>query len=220
MMSEPDFLAPFERVRRIRDDEWMARCPAHCDRNPSLHVSRKDDRWLLHCHAGCALADVLAAARLELADLFEQNGNGGRDEEAVYRYTDEQGRPMFEVVRFTGKQFRQRTPDGTWGLNGTRRVLYRLPRILEAVDKGHSIFVVEGERDVHALERLGQYATCNPMGAGKWRPEYSEALRGADVVVVADRDDPGREHARAVAESLRGIAAEVGIVEFTHGKDA
>jgi putative DNA primase/helicase len=219
VITAEQLLDRFERTHRLRDGEWMALCPAHTDRNPSLHVSHGDDRWLLHCHAGCATEDVLAAAGLSWSDLRESNSNGHLDEEAVYRYLNEQGKPLFEVVRFTGKQFRQRLPDGSWGLNGARRVLYRLPQALEAVKQGQEILIVEGEKDVHALERLGIPATTNPAGAGKWRDEYSEALRDAKVVIVADHDEPGREHARQIAESLNGIAAEIDVVECTKGKD-
>ena len=71
-----------------------------------------------------------------------------------------------------------------------------------------------------ALEHVGAVATCNPMGAGKWRVEYSETLRDANVIVVADRDDEGRDHALAVQRSLGGVAASVTIVEALVGKDA
>jgi DNA-binding XRE family transcriptional regulator/5S rRNA maturation endonuclease (ribonuclease M5) len=98
-------------------------------------------------------------------------------------------------------------------------VLYRLPKVLEAVKKGQDILIVEGEHDVHTAEKFGITATCNPMGAGKWRPEYSGALRGAKVTIVADKDDPGREHARHVAQALLGVAAEVEVVECSKGKD-
>jgi 5S rRNA maturation endonuclease (ribonuclease M5)/archaellum biogenesis ATPase FlaH len=219
MIGETQMLDHFERVRRVRDGEWMALCPAHADKNPSLHVTLKDARWLLHCMAGCEFDAVLEAARLDKQDLFTENGNGPRDEEAVYRYLDEHGEPLFEVVRFAGKRFAQRTPDGSWGLNGTRRVLYRLPRVLEAVKRGEDILVAEGEKDVHTLEALGIAATCNPGGAGKWRPEYAEMLRGGKVTILADRDEPGYDHARQVAKSLDGMAAEVDVVEPTKGKD-
>jgi hypothetical protein len=99
-------------------------------------------------------------------------------------------------------------------------VLYRLAQVLEAVKTGEKVFLVEGEKDVHALERFsGLVATCCPRGAGKWRPEYSEALRGADVAVVADRDDAGRQHAAEVARALQGVAADVAVLEPTKGKD-
>ena len=72
--------------------------------------------------------------------------------------------------------------------------------------------MVEGEKDAEALHALGLTATCNAMGAGKWRPSYSEALRGASVVVLPDNDPPGHQHARDICAALAGIAARCKIV--------
>src|SRR5262245_21161134 len=63
------------------------------------------------------------------------------------------------------------------------------------------------------IER-GLVATTNPGGAGKWRYEYSETLRGARVVILPDNDDPGRQHAQSVAQHLQGVAAEVRVPEW------
>ena len=205
-------------------DGWMVTCPSHDDRTPSLHVSAaRDGRVLLDCKAGCQTSDVLAADGLDWPDLFPDGGSNRRVEVA-YQYTDERGELLFEVVRFHPKRFLQRRPDGRggwiWRLGDTRRVLYRLPKVIEAVQAGVTVYFPEGEKDVHALERNGYVATCNSGGAGKWRQEYAESLRGANVVVVADRDDVGRDHAKAVARSLEGVAASVVVVEPVVGKDA
>jgi 5S rRNA maturation endonuclease (ribonuclease M5) len=204
---------------------WMARCPSHEDRNPSLSVTEGDDgRVLVHCHSGCTLEQVLAALGLEQRDLYEPTSSNGSEIVATYDYCDEQGALLFQVVRKEPKTFLQRRPDGrggwVWKLDKTRRVLYRLPRVLEAVAAGDTVYVVEGEKDVHALERAGIVATTNAMGAGKWRKEYATPLRGAHVVVVADRDDTGREHAEKIAASLADTASSVQIVEAAEGKDA
>jgi hypothetical protein len=95
-----------------------------------------------------------------------------------------------------------------WNLSGTRRVLYRLPELL-AADKAFPVFICEGEKDVENLRKLGVIATCNPQGALKWRPEYSEFLRGFKCVILPDNDEPGERHGEMVANSLQGIAAEV-----------
>jgi 5S rRNA maturation endonuclease (ribonuclease M5) len=222
MISESDLLARFDRVKRQRDGDWLVTCPAHEDHTPSLHITRSDERWLLHCLGNCATGDVMSAARLTWDDLSDgprTNGNGRREVEA-YPYVDESGELLFEVVRFAPKDFRQRRSDGTWSLNGVRRVVYRLPAVVEMARKGGTVYVVEGERDVHALECAGAVATTNPGGAGKWRDEYSDALAGANVIIVADRDEPGRKHARAVAESVSAVAKAVKVVEATEGKDA
>jgi len=216
------------RVRR-HDRQAEAQCPAHDDRNASLSVGIGDDeRILMHCHAGCQTPDVLAALGLEPRDLFadsrHSNGNGRPKTLATYDYQDEHGTLVYQVVRLQPKAFRQRRPDGNggwiWKLDGVRRVLYRLPLVNEAVKSGKPIWVVEGEKDVAALERAGEVATCNPGGAGKWRPEYAEALRGAQVTIIADKDAAGLEHARDVAHALQNVADTIQISEAAEGKDA
>ena len=58
-------------------DSWLARCPAHEDRNPSLSVGVGDDgRVLLNCHAGCSTGEIVVALGLGLADLFAGRSNG------------------------------------------------------------------------------------------------------------------------------------------------
>ena len=98
-------------------------------------------------------------------------------------------------------------------------MIYKLPAVIAAAQAGETVYVVEGEKDVHAIEKAGAVATCNPGGAGKWRPEYSESLAGARVVIVADRDEPGLAHARTILESL-AASAEPTIVQAAAGKDA
>lgn len=146
----------------------------------------------------------------------------GRDEfdaaEAVYTYRDENGALLFQVLRFAGKNFRQRRPgpDGgwEWSTSGTRRVLYRLPELL-AAPADSMVFVVEGEKDADNLRQLGAVATTNPMGAGKWHfvaAGAAEVLRGRRVVVIPDDDEVGLAHAAEVAAALRSVAASVRVV--------
>jgi putative DNA primase/helicase len=175
---------------------------------------------------------VVAALGLTTADL---GGDRGRHETpaatkqrrkiaATYKYVDEAGGLLFEVIRYEPKDFRQRRPDGhgdwVWNLGHTRRVLYHLPQVVAAVAVRKPIFICEGEKDVEALCAAGSVATCSPHGAGRWNPEYSEFLLGADVTIVQDKDEPGRKHAQAVAASVGPLAATVRIVEAAIGKDA
>jgi AAA domain len=217
---------------------WMARCPAHEDGRASLSITRgKDHPVILNCKAGCETIDVLAAIGLTWETLCAPRED--QDERrpagewtahgpavAIYDYTDENGKLLFQVLRTAGKDFPQRRPDPAsrsgwrWQLGDTRRVLYRLPKVIEAVKGGCIIWICEGEKDVHALEAAGEVATCNPGGAGKWRPEFAEFFTDAIVRVVADADAPGQAHARRVAESLEPVAAAVEIVEAAEGKDA
>jgi 5S rRNA maturation endonuclease (ribonuclease M5) len=223
-----EILLPKLEGVRFSGGSWMARCPSHEDATASLHISRGTDHpVVLKCHAGCEPLDILAALDLTwdtLCKPAEDRPVRGEwtprgEAVAVYDYTDETGDLLFQVLRTADKNFSQRTPDASrksgyqWKLDGVRRVPYRLPKVLEAVKDGEIIYICEGEKDVHAIEAAGATATCNPGGAGKWRPEYSEVLRDAVVIIVADRDKPGQAHARQVAASLADIARAVEIAE-------
>jgi hypothetical protein len=218
---------------RASAGSYMARCPAHEDGKASLSLSvGKEHPVVLHCHAGCDRDAVLAAIGLTWDDLCAPHDDRPQaewtprgDAVAVYDYVDEHSNLLFQVCRTADKQFPQRRPDPlsktgwSWRLGDVRRVLYRLPKVIAAVAAGQTIYVTEGEKDVHTLESKGLVATCNPGGAGKWRDEYGEHLRDATVVLTADRDDPGQAHCRQVSASLDGIAGHVRIVEAYEGKD-
>ncbi len=212
-MTAREFLSLLDGVKK-HDGYWMARCPGHDDHKASLSVSEGDDgAVLLKCHAGCTADAIVAAKGLTMADLFAERANGkGRVIEATYDYRDQDGKLLFQAVRYVGKEFSQRRPDGNggwiWNLEGVRRVLYRLPELL-AADPSATVFLVEGEKDVDRLRAGGLVATCSPMGAGKWRREYAETLAGRNVVIIPDNDQPGRGHAQAEEQSLRGVAASV-----------
>jgi 5S rRNA maturation endonuclease (ribonuclease M5) len=176
----------------------MAQCPAHSDNSPSLRITPVSDRVIIKCHAGCETADVVAALGRSMADLFD-NRKG-----ADYRYCD--GRI---VHRTAGKKFRQ-----SGNTKGT--ALFHVEKLGAAT----TVHVVEGEQDVLAIEAAGGAAVCSAMGAGKahlfdWTP-----LAGKHVVVVADRDEPGFKHARAIEKLLHNIAANITIVVAAEGKDA
>jgi AAA domain len=219
-MTVREILSRLDPVRPIKGG-WQARCPAHDDKIPSLSVSEREGKILLKCFAGCEPAAIVAALNLRMADLFvdgKPTGNGpGEKPEAVYPYSDENGDLLFEVVRFPGKQFRQRRPDGKggwlWNLDGTRRVLFNLPAVLKA----QSVLILEGEKDCLTAAKLGLTATCNPGGAGKWRADYSESLRGKRVAVICDADAPGQAHGRDVARHLVGVTSSAKLIEALPG---
>jgi hypothetical protein len=138
----------------------------------------------------------------------------------TYPYYDEDGELLFEVVRFDTteqtRRFRQRRPDGAggwiWDTKGVRRILFRLPELFEALRLGQKVLVTEGERDCLTAVALGFAATTAPGGVNKWRDEYDELFCDADVIVVADNDRPGQDHAANVAHRLCKVAARLRII--------
>ena len=131
---------------------------------------------------------------------------------AVYAYTDEAGALLYEVCRVEPgrhgkrKDFLQRMPDGNGGFTwkqSPKKVLYHLPEVLAAEE----VWLVEGEKDVETLRALGLTATTNSGGAAaKWLPEYTTALAGRRVVLIPDRDEPGKKRADIIERALANFS--------------
>jgi hypothetical protein len=193
-------------------------CPAHDDASSSLDIIDKDGKTLFICRAGCTQESVLGALR-DLGLWHQPDGKANRKHQArkiveTYDYELDTGELHFQVVRYAPKDFRQRRPDGNggwiWNAPPTRHhIPYRLPEVLEAIANETTVFIVEGEKDVDNVAKLGVVATCNACGAGNWHQEHAAHLKGADVVIVPDNDTPGQQHGEDVAASLQGIAKRV-----------
>jgi putative DNA primase/helicase len=176
------------------------------------------------------------------------NGSAGKPSlgkvAAVYPYVDENGTTLSEAVRYDPKDFRQRRPDGNggyvWSTKGVRQVPYRLPELLEAIANQRPLFIVEGEKDVENLRKLGLPATTNASGCGKWTRALNKFFRDADVVIIADNDPqkkhprtgapmfhddgrpilPGQDHAHDIARHLARVAKRVRLLDLgKHWKD-
>ncbi len=223
-----DLILPrLEGVKPTRQGEWQAFCPIHESppqgHNRSLTITEKPGGTvLLFCHS-CGkdgTPDILKAIDRISADLFptpsEGQLQGDRRIVATYDYCGEDGKMLYQTVRYSPKTFKQRQSHGKdwqWNLKDVRRVLYHLPEIT-AADPAELVFVVEGERDADALAGLSLVATTCPMGAGKWRDEYSETLRDRHVIVIGDNDTAGGKHAEQVARALHDMAAQVKVLDL------
>lgn len=157
----------------------------------------------------------------------ETPAKAGPVQHTPYDYTDESGVVLYQNVRHEwsvegggrDKTFKQRRPDSNGGwvtsrgaLNGVRRVLRHLPKVLAAIAAGREVWLVEGEKDDENLQPvLGErgIATTNNSGAGSLDAELVEQLRGATVIAVVDRDRAGYERAHTVHTSVAEVAASV-----------
>ncbi len=214
---------------------FRALCPCHDDHDPSLSIFVGNNDRPRVCCLGCSAShvDLGRSARppVKLIDgrwydaeaEVDWRGNGQtRRIVHEYDYADENGVRLFQVVRYSPKGFSQRRPDGhgSWikNIKGVRRVLYRLPELIEAPQEA-TIFVVEGEKDADRLAAAGLVATCCPGGAGKWSHVHDNALEGRHVVIVPDNDDAGRRHAEDVARRLYGRADPVRVLAMPNLAD-
>lgn len=197
-----------QTVRPAGQHKATAQCPAHEDRNPSLSLTQIDGQVLVHCHAGCEIEDVLTALDLAQRDLFDEARG------SIYRYTDTTGNLLRTVSRTPEKRFRQ-----SGNTKGTP-TLYRLPELVEAVKNGQTVYLVEGEKDVHALVSLGHVATTAPQGASNVDKADLTPLHGADVVAIVDNDEAGQKWAEKVLAKLDGKAKSLTFKAAQIGKDA
>lgn len=233
MNSLETFLGLLKNVKRAGNDKWMACCPAHHDGqhqgDQSLSITLAGDKILLKCFAGCQTLDIVKSLGLTMSDLFigekkkkdpvMKAPRSRRQIECVYQYHDLGNKLIFEVVRYKPKAFSQRRPDGQGGyinnLNGVERVIYRLPQITAAIMRGEVIYHVEGEKDAENLIKLGLEATTSPQGAGNWKPAMADYFQGAGtVVIIPDKDEPGRAYAREVAADIAARAQHIKMLEL------
>jgi hypothetical protein len=212
-------LAKLKNVRRSGDG-YSALCPVHNDHHNSLSAKEgAGGRILLKCHAGCSFSRVEEALGVAISrnNIPTTNASNSRLATDVYPYRDEEGKLLYEVLRYDPKSFSQRRPDGKGGfisnVTGVRRVPYRLVDILSA-DPSQPIFIGEGERDADRLASLGLIATTNSGGAGKWRVEYNSVFKDRHVAILPDNDEVGARHAEQVARSLLAYALSVRIVKL------
>ncbi len=70
-MSLDILLSLLSKVKRTKPDSWLACCPAHDDKSPSLSIRETvDGRVLVHCFAGCAVHEIVSAVGLDTSDLL------------------------------------------------------------------------------------------------------------------------------------------------------
>jgi hypothetical protein len=169
-----------------------------------------------------------------------------------YVYQDELGRELYRVWRFVDHHGNKITPPDhkcpcqtnpdaeceegcsggrVWGAKNIRRVLYRLPDIIQS----SFCFIVEGEKDVNNLSRaLALYisknqgfkianlmldrvgVTTNMGGSSGWKPEYEygKYFTGKVVVKLGDKDTPGKLHDEAVCKDVSRFALQLYTLEL------
>ncbi len=132
----------------------------------------------------------------------------------VYPLRDVSGQLVAEHVRKDlqdgSKQCMWRQPGGKWGLNGTRLEelpLYGIERLADWPEE-YPVVLVEGEKAADALNGTDHILALGTVTGASSAPGVGalEALRGREVVLWPDADDPGRAHMEKTAEGLQGVA--------------
>lgn len=216
---------------------YTACCPAHEDKNPSLSISEDlSGKILIHCFSGCTPEAICEALSVKLNDLFNNSFTSTIPKKRIeYHYFNSQRQVIYRKVRIEpGKHkkkdfYSERYCDGRWikGLENVERILYRLPEVIRAKENGEIIYLPEGEKNCDRLYEGGLVATTSTEGAsGPWRPQYTETLSQAHIVLLFDEDIAGHHRRDTIIRELNGKVASLKVVQlpglgFTkdHGAD-
>lgn len=218
----------------------LIRCSAHNDKAPSLSVSVGDDgRILFYCHAGCTAEAICTSIGITQADLFPSKQTlfkpAVQIKRTEYHYLDEQGKLLYSKIRVepgpNGQTktffFERRDENGkiVQCLQHCRKILYRLPEVLNGIADQKTIFLVEGEKDADNLAKQGLIATTTHSST-YWDQEYTEILAHADVVILFDYDKTGIKRRDMLCKKLFRKVKRLRVLDLpglelkdSHGED-
>jgi len=224
-----DYIHSTGREISRKGSEPAVCCYFHADRNPSLRFNEEKGLWRCDpCGIGGNVIDLhmqinglsfteavneLAGDDSQIKKTPKANDSKLSQEKKVitYEYKDEYGNLSFMVDRIeengkkTFRQYHEQNGKRVYKINGVRRTLYRLDRWQDK----QQVFLVEGEKCVHALESAGYDATTNSGGSNGWLDAYATQLADKDVVIIPDNDAPGAKWLENITASIAGKVASV-----------
>jgi len=213
----------FKNVKFVSENLYRADCPACSDTKQHLYISKKDSKILVDCKKGCSFSEIVKASNLKASDFFNDDTSNKKPRWNLLRthnYTDEAGRTIAKKEIYdkgdgdkTAIWYRAEGKKFVKGLNGLKMPLYHLHKFINA-PKSVPLYIVEGEKDVETMERLGLIATTSPNGAGsKWSKAHNKYLDGWNVVILADNDEAGRKHAEQTARTIAGTVKALKVIQ-------
>jgi hypothetical protein len=208
-------------------------CAFHDDTHPSLSINLDEGVWC--CHA-CNTKGGIVDFEMKLLDTEDKReawksiaqklgvqlsprARGEMTNKHIYR--DVNGDELYAVRRYedTTARFYSPTATGKWkaGLNGVKRVPYRLPELVKA----DVVVITEGEKKADEVSLLDlRDATGKPVAvtctgsADSWRVEYLPYFQGKRVLVFPDADETGQEYKQTVTASFVRAGIEHRTVDF------
>jgi len=235
IIAPKNFGVVLSRLKNVRSEGrgFIADCPCPGHKTPAGHLSITDagDRALVKCFNKHSYIEITQALGFNTLTYNEGNRHYKdqlipKEIKSVYQYK-KNGAVVFEIVRYEPKTFRARRPDGKGGyiwnlVDEEDRILYNLDELESCITSGETVYLPEGEKDADNLVNHGLVATTNPLGQGKedkWLESYTESLRHAKVVILADDDDVGIKFAHYKARVLSGVAQSVKVIQFPDAHD-
>ena len=151
----------------------------------------------------------------------------------TYHYHDEHGNRLYSKIREMSdtdprhkKFYWQSYKDGNviYNSSGSRRVLYKLPEVLNAIQSSTPIYLVEGEKDCEKLCESDLVATTAPV-TKQWEESFTKSLANADVILLYDNDKAGIQRKELICEKLYGNVQQLRVIDLlveyreSHGLD-
>lgn len=137
-MRAEQLLTRLEGVRARGDGRWLARCPAHEDRSPSLTIRQASDKILIFCWASCSPIEICSAIGLSLADLYDDHRSGSEDIDAERRRSATEG-----LKRWTERK-----------LLDVCGILRNVDWIIRNADAGLRVCIALGRQECEVAESL------------------------------------------------------------------
>jgi hypothetical protein len=229
-----DILKRFQNVKQVHGSQFIANCPCCQDTKQHLYIKENNVGVALDCKRGCSSEQITSAVGLKMSDLFtsqaifnpgvgyvpRQTTPSSPKEQPKYEQLPVVAWRRYNYSAVTGEKLQKNIgihengdkfavwkhhENGRYekGLNGLTPTLYRA----ENISKSDLIFIVEGEKDVHTMEKMGFTAVCSPHGS-KWNDSYAPLFKGKNVVIITDFDKPGMKYGRDIVDSLSGKNGE------------
>jgi hypothetical protein len=143
---------------------------------------------------------------------------------ARWAYRDATGAVLFWMIRFDPQGDRKQFfPLSLWREDGELRwrwkglpdprPIYNLDKV--AADRGAPVIICEGEKSSDAAMLIfpDRVATCSPHGSGAAKRADWSPLRGRQVLIWPDADEPGDRYSDNVARILHEIGCDVSIID-------
>jgi putative DNA primase/helicase len=201
---------------------WIACCPAHPDKTPSLSINQSENgKVLVKCHAGCsqkAVVDSLKELQLWSKESFARK----KLKETNYTYGNRGSTPVLQIKRTDyddGEKdiYQFKIQNGKVTPGKPKEDIS--PYLFEKWKNNDDLVIfVEGEKCVDALHSIGLNATTTPGGSNAWHSNYAPYFDGRDVIVIPDNDEVGREYAQKAINDLLKYAKSIKYLELRHLK--
>lgn len=234
---QDSILSRFKNIKQTKTG-YVASCPAHEDKNPSLLISFKEiadgARANITCLAKCEWASIVSAAGLNKKDVYFHANNGHKlqtttppasKERAfididfahpakIYSYTDETGQELYQNCRYEADKLGNKLEKKTF--RQRHKIGDEWAYALNGIRRVPYNFkaLIAEPNIVFDCEGEKDAETLNQLGftaTSTLKESFGELHKfclGKVVVVCEDNDEPGRKKAEEKAEKYWDMGAE------------